>query len=467
MGEFRMPSLGADMEEGTLVEWAVDVGDQVSRGDIIATVETDKSTIEVEVFESGTVAELLVEPGTRVAVGTPMARIGDSSAGPVGPSSTQPSGESPSEAPPVDTGPPEALTVVREAQPAAVVGDGPSRRHASVLRSPLVRQLAERLEVDTSRIRGTGPGGSVTRKDVELASRRTATPATPATPATTERSKRVTPRARRRAAEIGVDLSAVVGTGIAGAVREQDVDAAATPRDDTGPAAGGGSSADRMRSAIARTMERSNREIPHYHLSLTVDLAPLDDWLANRNAGRTPHERALPAAAILRATAMAAASVSELNGEWRDGSAITSRQVHLGVLVSLRSGGLVAPVLHDAQDRSVDELMAALLDVVERARRGALRSSELAGATITVTNLGDRGVDEVLGVIHPPQLAIVGVGKIASRPMVVDGEVRARKSAVITLGADHRATDGRTGSRFLRRVDTLLRDPALLEHNGR
>ena len=462
MGEFRMPSLGADMEEGTLVEWAVDVGDQVSKGDIIASVETDKSTIEVEVFESGTVAELLVEPGARVAVGTPMARIGDSStAGSVGPDSTGRSGESPSETPPVDARPPEAPTAVREEQHAAVVGDGPNRRHASVLRSPLVRQLAERLQVDTSRIRGTGPGGSVTRKDVELASRRTATPAT------SERSRRVTPRARRRAAEIGVDLSVVVGTGVAGAIREQDVNAAATPRDETRTEAAGGSSTDRMRAAIARTMERSNRDIPHYHLSLMVDLEPLDDWLTDRNAGRRPQERALPAAAILRASAMAAASVPELNGEWRDGSAVTSQQVHLGVLVSLRSGGLVAPVLHDAQDRSVDELMAALLDVVERARRGALRSSELAGATITVTNLGDRGVDEVLGVIHPPQLAIVGVGKIASRPMVVDGEVRARKSAVITLGADHRATDGRTGSRFLRRVDALLRDPTLLEPNGR
>lgn len=443
-----MPSLGADMEEGTLVEWLVGVGDRVERGDIVASVETDKSTIEVEVFESGTVEELLVEPGTSVAVGAALARIGD---GPGG-TSSPPTVDHPPTAAPVEAPGPD--------RPGTVVGDGPGRRHASVLRSPLVRHLAERLDVDTSRLQGTGPGGVITRHDVQRSAR-------PFADAATTSSPRATPRARRRAAELGVDLRELTGTGVAGAICERDVTDAARRHDETADSraapVGEEPGVDRMRAAIARTMERSNREIPHYHLSSTIDLGALTDWLATRNTGRPASGRVLPAAAILRACALAAVKVPELNGEWRDGAPVTADQVHLGVLVSLRRGGLMAPVIRDAQDRSVEELMATLSDLVERARRGSLRSSELSGATLTVTNLGDRGVDEVHGVIHPPQLAIVGVGRIALRPLVVDGEVVARPSAVVTLGADHRATDGRTGSRFLRHLETVLADPTRLE----
>lgn len=431
-----MPSLGADMEEGVLVDWLVEVGDHVERGDIVASVETDKSTIEVEVFESGTVRELLVEPGTSVAVGTALARIGD-------PGDPPPDATAPHD-PTVETPGPD--------RPATVVGDGPGRRHASLVRSPLVRHLAERLEVDPSHVRGTGPGGRLTRDDVERA-------AQPASTTATGRTPRATPRARRRAADLGVDLDGVPGTGVAGAISERDVTAAAQRRVDTP----GQPEPDRMRSAIARTMERSNREIPHYHLSSTVDLSALTEWLADLNADREPSERVLPAAAILRACALAAVKVPELNGEWLDGAPATSDRVHLGVLVSLRGGGLIAPVIRDAHERPVTALMSTLVDLVERSRRGTLRSSELSGATITVTNLGDRGVDEVHGVVHPPQLAIVGVGRIALRPLVVDGEVVARPSAVFTLAADHRATDGRTGSRFLREVESVLGDPARIE----
>lgn len=469
MGEFRMPSLGADMDEGTLVEWRVSVGDHVDRGDIVASVETDKSVIDVEVFETGTIQELLVEPGTRVAVGTALARIGDAAAEdepsepdvpahteppePAAPpepvTSTPPAGSTPDAAPGEPIAPPVTppTEAPAPAHPHVVVGEGPVRRHASLMRSPLVRHLAEQLHVDPDRLRGTGPGGRITRHDVEHAA------------ATT---RRASPRARRRGIELGIDVDDLTGTGVDGAVCERDVVAAASAAEPAAPAPAPSQAADGMRAAIARTMERSNREIPHYHLSATVDLNPLTEWLAEINAERPPAERILPAAAIMRACALAAAKVTDLNGEWRDGAAVTSKQVHLGVLVSLRSGGLIVPVIRDAHERSVEEMMTALTDVVERSRRGSLRSSELSGATITLSNLGDRGVDEVLGVIPPPQLAIVGVGKIAARPMVVDGAVVARDSAVFTLGADHRASDGRTGSRFLRQIESLLANPTRL-----
>ena len=314
-----------------------------------------------------------------------------------------------------------------------------------------MRHLAERGGLDTDRIRGSGPGGRVTRRDVEAAGRPRRGSSPPASP-----------RARRRAAEVGVDLHHVTGSGPGGAVHERDLPGPTEPAI-TAAAAGAIAPADPMRAAIARTMERANREIPHYHLSTTVDLGPLTAWLEERNLGREPDRRVLPAAALLRATALAAHQVPTLNGSWTDGAPVLADGVHLGVMVSMRNGGLLVPVIHDAERRSTDELMVALSDLVERTRRGALRSSEMTGATISVTNLGDRGVDEVHGVIHPPELALVGIGRIAPRALVVGGTVVARPSVVVSLAADHRASDGRTGSRFLRRMERLLTRPEQLD----
>ena len=466
MGEFRMPSLGADMDRGTLVEWHVAVGDAVRRGDIVAAVETDKSVIDVEVFESGVVEELLVEPGTGVEVGTPLARIGAGEQG----AGDAPDAADGSDAQEVDrspsTSPPRSSTALPTPAPArhrehasGPTGVGPTHHHAGRVLSPLVRHLAERRGLDAGRIEGTGPGGRVTREDVEAADRRLSRSSPPATPRS---SPPATPRARRRAAELGVDLHDVTGSGPHGAVRERDLptESPAERAPAPPPARSGG---DARRAAITRTMERSNLEIPHYHLSTTVDLGALVAWLEERNRSRPPDRRVLPAAALLRATALAAAQVPSLNGTWTDGAPALSAEVHLGVMVSLRGGGLLVPVIHDADRRSTDEIMAALSELVQRARRGALRSSELAGATISVTNLGDRGVDEVHGVIHPPELALVGIGRIALRALVVDGAVVARPSVVVTLAADHRASDGRTGSAFLRRMERLLAQPARLE----
>jgi pyruvate dehydrogenase E2 component (dihydrolipoamide acetyltransferase) len=214
-----------------------------------------------------------------------------------------------------------------------------------------------------------------------------------------------------------------------------------------------------MRRAIARTMSRSNREIPHYHLASTVDLDAAVAWLREHNEGRPPAQRLLPAALVLRAVALAAVRTPQLNGAWVDDAFVPGVGVHLGIAVSLRGGGLIAPVLHDADRLGPDEIMAVLTDLVARSRRGALRASEVDGAGLTVTNLGDRGVEVVHGVIHPPQVALVGVGRIQQRALVVDGAVVARPSTVVSLAADHRATDGQVGSRLLNDIDALLQRP--------
>jgi pyruvate dehydrogenase E2 component (dihydrolipoamide acetyltransferase) len=360
--DFRMPSLGADMQAGRLVQWLKAPGDRVSRGDIIAEVDTDKGAIDIEVFSDGVMAEILVAPGQKVPVGTTLARIAKGGTG----EQAAPAGGQP--APPA----------------------GPAGRPRA---SPLARRMAEELHVDLANVTGTGPGGAVTREDVE------------------------------RAAGPGEDRAV------------------------------------RMRRAIAAAMARSKREIPHYYVSTTIDMGAATEWLARVNRDRRPADRLLPGVLQLRAVALALRDFPDLNAWFQDGRAVPQPGIHLGMAVSLRGGGLIVPAVHDADRSSLDDLMRAVTALVGRARSGALRSSELSDGTMTVTSLGERGVDEVFGVIYPPQVAIVGFGRIAERPWVVHGQVVPRPIVVASLSADHRASDGHRGGLFLARVEQLLQEP--------
>ena len=499
MGEFRMPSLGADMDQGTLVEWRVAVGDHVERGDIVASVDTDKAVIDVEVFESGVVQELLVEPGTTVPVGTPLARLGadgpePGAARPHPPAAAPvprtapapapaprpaaaPAAPVPSPIPPVPAAPGRSVAPPAAAAPtgpAAPTG-GPGRHHASVVLSPVLRHLAEQLDVDIGAVVGTGPGGRITRADVQAAADgpgdrgtpgrhrlRQWAPTLPAPPAADPGRDRpgVAPgppggAAVRRRPRLGGGLRDRRARCTNGMSWPPPV-----PPSSRRPRATDGARRDAL---AARSMERSNREIPHFHLATTVDLEPTLHWMEARNAGLAPEDRLIPAVLLLRAAALAARAVPDLNGWWRDDALVPAPRVDLGVAVALRGGGLVTPTLQQADEVPVAELMDGLRGIVERARRGALRSSDLAESSITVTNLGDRGADVVHGVIHPPQVALVGYGRIVTRPWVVDGQVVPRRVVTATLAADHRACDGHLGSRFLSRIDQLLRSPDRLD----
>ncbi|HET8560062.1 MAG TPA: dihydrolipoamide acetyltransferase family protein [Marmoricola sp.] len=442
MSAFTMPSLGADMEEGTLLEWLVHPGDTVHRGDAVAVVDTAKAAIEVESFVDGVVGELLVQPGTTVPVGTPLAEIGDGR-----------------------TGTEQALQPV--AQPVPQPGPQPVAQPGPAVQSPLVRRLAEELGVPLATVTGTGSGGRITRADVRRAA---ASPRTPEpVPARGRRpAVRATPYARRLAGELGVDLASVV-TGDGAPVTAADVRAAAAPAaPPAGPAAappaeppppGPARTPETMRAAIAGLMSRSKREIPHYYLTQTIDLAAALDWMQRRNTELPVSRRLVPAALLLRATALAAEQTPELNGSWVEERFRPAPAVHLGVAVSVRGGGLVTPALHDAAALAVEDLMAALRDLVTRARAGRLRGHELTEATLTVTNLGDQGVESVLGVIYPPQVALVGFGRVVERPWAVDGLLGVRPVVTASLSADHRASDAMTGARFLARLDDHLQRP--------
>jgi pyruvate dehydrogenase E2 component (dihydrolipoamide acetyltransferase) len=458
MGDFTMPSLGADMDKGTLTEWLVAPGDHVARGDIVAVVQTEKSDVEVEVFETGVVQALLVEPGTEVAVGTPLARIGSGDA----------TSAPPDAAPPP---PPPALPPTVAPAPDVPAAGGPAGRHASVVLSPVLRHLAEARHVDLTAVHGSGVGGRITRADLEETAGDgeasvppAPSPTPPPSPAAGGRTPS-SPLARRLAAARDLDLAAQHGSGPGGAVRARDLPepgAPTRPVTPTAPPATTSGSPDRkaaMRTAIARLMSTANREIPHYHVTSTLDVGRATGWLSERNAAVAPGERILPAAMLLRATALAASEVPELNGWWVDDAFSPADHVDLGVAISLRGGGVVTPTIARADELALPELMAALRTLVSRSRRGNLRGSDLAPASITVTNLGEQGAEEVLGVIHPPQVALVGFGRPTDRVLAVDGEAVVRPTVRATLSGDHRATDGHAGSLLLAAIATHLDHP--------
>jgi len=367
--EFRMPSLGADMLEGTLLEWRIAPGKRVKRGDIVALIDTEKGVIDVEAFHDGVTEKLLVEPGSRVPVGTVLALF---------------SGTAP------ESG------VAATAQPAP----------------------------------------APTEREVPAAHR-----------------MKVSPAARARAHALGIALETLTGTGTSGAIAIEDVERAAraAPESTTAKAA--------MRHAIGAAMARAKREIPHYYLAMTVDFTPARTWLEQFNAKRTVEERLLYPVLLVKAVARAAREIPGFNGYFRGQRFEPATDVNVGVAISQRGGGLVAPAVLTAADKDLATLMRELNELVARARTGHLRSSELALPTITLTSLGEEGVDSVQPIIFPDQVAIVGAAGLVERPWVVDGRIEPRTVMTLTLAADHRVSDGRAGARFLKRIAALASSP--------
>jgi pyruvate dehydrogenase E2 component (dihydrolipoamide acetyltransferase) len=472
-----MPALGAGMDVGRILEWYVGPGDEVTRGSLIALVETDKANIDVEVFEDGVIETLLVEEGTKVPVGTPLARIT---------ARTAPSVSAPVSAAASAAGSTDASVPPRpEAATPAETSPRPQ------VNSPLVRRQAKAAGVDLTQVSGTGPAGTITRHDVAAAAEALGSSApapasppapsppspSPPSPSIPERVPRLrgiasSPYARRLAAERGLDPTSLTGTGPRGALVARDVttdretrpvpEMPTPPASRSAPTSGPEDRVLTMRQAIARAMERSNREIPHYYLGETVDLELTLRWLTELNADRPPDARILPAALVLKATALALEQHREFNGYWLEGAFTPGEGIHLGVAINLRRGGLLAPAIRDVDQRSLDQVMEALRDLVQRTRSDGLRGSELTDPTLTVSNLGDTGVQTIQGVITPPQVALVGVGRITERPWAVDGMLAVRRTIDLGLAGDHRASDGHRGARFLGAVAANLGRPETL-----
>lgn len=428
MADFIMPSLGADMEAGTLVKWNVHAGDAVKRGDVIAEVETEKGIIDIECFETGVVRQILIDPGARIPVGTVMAVIG--SAGPA------PSG-----------------TAADPTQATRSGVAGSPKPHAT----PLARKVAAELGVELGDLQGTGPGGLIDREDVEKVAALKLKSAPPETVPAVGARLRISPLARRLASEFGIDPRRLQGTGPGGAIERADVERAAVAK---GPAPSRG--ADGMRRAIAAAMAKSNREIPHYYLQARIDMSRSLAWLDAENQRRSMKDRLLPAVLLLKAVAKSLRDTPGLNGFWIDNAHRISEAIHLGFAISMKGGGLVAPAIHHINEKSCDEIMTALRDLIPRARSGRLRSSEMTDATLTVTSLGDLGVETVFGVIYPPQVALVGFGRIMEQPWAKEGMLGVHPVMTASLAADHRATDGHLGAQFLDALNRHFQAPESL-----
>jgi pyruvate dehydrogenase E2 component (dihydrolipoamide acetyltransferase) len=412
MADFLMPSLGEDMESAKVAQWLVQPGARVKPGDVVVVVETHKGAIDVEIFLDGLLQDL-APVGTDLPVGGVLAHVAEASSAVQAPAPAP--APAPAHAPllaPALPPTPPPVKPVPEVQVAPAAPTAPTG--ARIKASPAARQLARELQVPVDTLSGTGVQGSVVRADVQRA-------AMHAPGAANTSALSASPRA---------------------------------PRSGFDPAL--------MRQAIATAMTRSKREIPHYYLSSTIDFETANTWLEAYNRDKTPPDRLLPATLLIKASAMALREVPQLNGFYEGEAFRPGTGIHLGWAIALRGGGLVAPAIHDADKKSLPELMLALRDLVQRARSGGLRSSELTDPTVTVTSLGDRGADGVLGVIYPPQVAIVGFGRLLKRPWVVDDQVVPHHLLSASLAADHRASDGHLGGQLLAAIDKALQNPEKL-----
>jgi len=436
--EVTMPQMGADMTEGTIVKWLKNVGDSVNRGEMIAEIETDKANVELEAFESGTILKLVAEEGEVVPVGEVIALLGE-----------------PNEAAPdVDRKPPAVTPAKREiepevkaagpapaAAPAATTVSAPAGTPAPtqpadgrIRISPVARKIAADAGLDYAGLHGTGPDGRILRKDVEAAitagtsgSRRTAEPA------------------------------AGLATSMEAAATATAPPSSAKPAPAPATAAG----LSKMRQAIARRMTQSKTTAPHYYLTLDIDMTAALEFRAQINANATDEQRVSINDLIVKACAIAIERHTKFNAEFHDTGLTMHDHINVCIGIAL-DDGLIAPAILDCQAKSLGRIAIETKDLVNRAKSGHLKADEYSEGTFTITNLGAYGVETLIGIINPPQAAILGIGSVMPKPVVKDNEVVVRQVMKVALSADHRVTDGAEGAVFIKEIQNLLEAPAAL-----
>lgn len=416
--EVTMPQMGADMTEGTLLKWVKQVGDSVKRGEVIAEIETDKATIELEAYESGTIIKLVAQEGDVVPVGDVIALLGE-----------------PSEAAPdVERKPPAEKPARRAIEPeakeraaaAAALAPAPERAEAPaagepdgrIRISPVARRIAREAGVDISTLRGSGPDGRILRRDVEAAAA----------------SKGGTP---------GAPAAAVPAVAVAR------------------PTAGAHEGLSKMRQAIARRMTLSKQTQPHYYLTLDIDMTAALAFREQFNASATDEQRVSINDLVVKACAIALERHPKFNAAFSEEGLTYHERVNVCIGIALEDG-LIAPALLDCQAKSLGRIAVESKDLINRAKTGHLKADEYSDGTFTITNLGAFGVETLIGIINPPQAAILGVGSVMPQAVVRDGQVVVRQVMKVALSADHRVSDGAEGARFIKEIQALLEGPAAL-----
>ncbi|NUS93423.1 MAG: 2-oxo acid dehydrogenase subunit E2 [Nocardia sp.] len=409
-----MPRLSDTMEDGVVATWLKQVGDPVTRGEIVAEIETDKALMELEAYEDGVLEQILAEAGTRVPIGEPIALVGDGSTAGGAPTGQERSGAGPARDNDAPASAPAPAPTADTAQfTPADTGERPRS-------SPLARKVARELGVDLTAVAGTGPGGRITRRDVESAHQATA--ATAGTTAVAEESVAVA-----AAAESG-DYDEIPLTGI-------------------------------QRVSAARLTE-SKQQAPHIYLTSAIDVtdlfafrAQINDTLAAAGTGKVSVNDLLVKAVALTLRANPGINVSFAGTALRQ-----HRGIHLGIAVTTPAG-LLVPVVRDADRKSISAIAAETRDKAERARDRGLRTEEMTGGTFTISNLGMYGIEQFTAVINPPESAILAVGAATDELRMVDGQVVSRKVLRVTMSADHRAIDGSAAAQFLAQLADLVEHP--------
>lgn len=422
----NMPKLGFDMAEGLLVRWVKSEGEEVAKGDVLAEIETDKATIEVEADAEGVVHKHLVAENTSVPIGKPIAVIGASGeeidveslvgaeAGDGGSApQTEPAAaeREPATAEPRASVEAETATNGKGMQTAVAEGDGNGRLPGGVRASPVARRLADDRGLDLSRMQGSGPQGRIVKADVEAAldsGPPAAAPAMIGEPAETER----------------VEVS-------------------------------------RLRATIGRRMGASKREVPHFYVTADLDAAPLMGLRKELNT-RMPEDGKFSVNDFLvKAAAMALREFPNLNASLDGDSIVRHGEVNIGVAVALEQG-LLTVVARNADLKPLPQLSEELRELVQRARAGRVRPDDIEGSTFTVSNLGMFQVDHFIAIVNPPEAAILAVGSVREEPIVQDGQIVAGKRLQVTISADHRITDGAEAARWLQAFRANVESPVHL-----
>ena len=440
MPEITMPRLSDTMEEGTLATWLKQPGDQVHRGDVLAEIETDKATMELESFEEGVLERLLVQEGDTVPIGQPIAIVGSgdgAAAAPAAPSpaetasriETAPEVEAPAPPPAAAPAPPPPA----ETPPAAAAAPAAPPAAGPVKASPMARAIARDLGIDLATVTGSGPGGRVVKADVEALAAGDGGRAAPAAQAPPAPS-----------APAPAPASAPAPAPAPASAAADDVEEIPLTS---------------MRRTVARRLVESMQSAPHFYLTIQVDVDALLELRGELNRRLADEGVKLSVNDLLvKACAVTLRAHPDINASWAGDKILRHRRIHVGIAVAVE-GGLIVPVVRDTDQKSVSQIAREAKALAERARAGRLRPDEFTGGTFTVSNLGMFGIDQFTAVINPPEAAILAVGTTSPEPVVRDGRLATRQRMKLTMSIDHRAVDGATGAQFLADLKRVLEEP--------
>lgn len=420
MTDILMPALSPTMEEGVLAKWHVKVGDTVSAGDVIAEIETDKATMEVEAVDEGEVLEILVPEGAEgVKVNTPIARLSGDAVAPA-----PKKADAPAETPKAETPKAEAPKSEAASAPTAPKSDDGGR----IFASPLARRLAAQAGLDLKAIKGTGPHGRIVKRDVEAAGKGGAQTAVAATAATAAEPRKALSLAQMGIPDGSYDLIPLDG----------------------------------MKKAVARRMVESVQNVPHFPLFIDVEIDQLMAVRAKVNKMLEPQGVKVSVNDfVIKAAALALKMVPEANASYTPEGIAMHHNADVSMAVAI-DGGLITPIIRKAETKGLAQIATESKDLAKRARERKLKPEEFQGGTFSVSNLGMFGIKQFTSIINEPQGCIMSVGAGEQRPVVKDGQIVPATVMTVTLTCDHRVVDGATGARFLQAFKPLIEDPVAM-----